>query len=95
MKEITQEKLNKYLKITQKALDIAKSSKEEVNTSEARSIFLDMVERYMKDAYYFKQKNDFVNAFAAINYAHGWLDAGARIGIFKVKDSNLFTVDDD
>ena len=36
-----------------------------------------------------------VNAFAALNYAHGWLDSGARIGLFDVKDSRLFTVDDE
>jgi hypothetical protein len=35
-----------------------------------------------------------VNAFAALNYAHGWLDAGARLGLFDVDhDSTLFTVD--
>ena len=37
---------------------------------------------------------DIVTAFAALNYAHGWLDAGARIGLFDVgHDSELFTVD--
>jgi len=31
-----------------------------------------------------------------LNYAHGWLDAGARLGIFDVKgDSRLFTVDEE
>jgi hypothetical protein len=35
-----------------------------------------------------------VTAFAALNYAHGWLDAGARLGLFDVgKDNVLFTVD--
>jgi len=45
-----------------------------------------------KDAKYFEDKGDIVSAFAALNYAHGWLDAGARIGVFIVKDSRLFTV---
>ena len=40
-----------------------------------------------------KKKGNIVNAFAALNYAHGWLDAGARLGIFDVHDSKLFTVD--
>jgi hypothetical protein len=53
-----------------------------------------MIERYVSDAKHFFEKDDFVNAFAALNYAHGWLDAGARIGIFDVHDSRLFTVDD-
>ena len=57
--------------------------------------FLDMASRYVKDAEYFlTEKKDAVLAFAALNYAHGWLDAGARIRLFKVKDSRLFTVDD-
>ena len=56
--------------------------------------FLDMAQRYYSDAGYFYKKNDYVLAFAALNYAHGWLDAGARIRLFKVNDSRLFTVDD-
>ena len=39
---------------------------------------------------YFKKKDDMVNAFAALNYAHGWLDAGVKLGIFDVRDSKLF-----
>jgi hypothetical protein len=55
---------------------------------------LDMAERYYSDAQHFRKKGDIVTAFAALNYAHGWLDCGARLGLFKVKDSRLFTVDD-
>ena len=54
---------------------------------------LDMIERYIKDAGHFYKKGDIVNAFAALSYAHGWLDAGARIGLWDVHDSKLFTVD--
>ena len=44
----------------------------------------------------FAKKGDLVTAFAALNYAHGWLDAGARLGFFDVgKDNVLFTVDPD
>jgi len=52
-----------------------------------------MASRYYSDAGHFRDKEDWVLAFAALNYAHGWLDAGARIGLFQVKDSRLFTVD--
>jgi len=56
---------------------------------------LDMAQRYHDDAKYFlAEKNDAVLAFAALNYAHGWLDAGARLELFLVTDSRLFTVDD-
>jgi hypothetical protein len=91
MDRITKEKLEKYYKITREAIEKAKSSKSKFN-EEIRKDFLNMIESYYKDAHYFEGKNDLVNAFAALNYAHGWLDAGARIGIFLVKDSRLFTV---
>ena len=39
-----------------------------------------------------KEKADLVNAFAALNYAHGWLDAGVRLDIFETDDNKLFTV---
>ena len=57
--------------------------------------FLDMAQRYHDDAHHFRKQGEIVTAFAALNYAHGWLDAGARIGLFKVNDSTLFTVDDE
>lgn len=90
--EITKEKLDKYLDVTKRGLSLAKASKCRV-LEHARKDFIDMVERYLSDAEHFMGKGDFVNAFAAINYAHGWLDAGARLGMFDVHDSDLFTVD--
>jgi len=51
-----------------------------------------MVENYIKDAHYFYNKKDFVNSFAALNYAHGWIDSGVRLEIFDVKDNKLFTI---
>lgn len=95
MDKVTPEKLEKYFKITREALEKAKNSPENLNINDkTRADFIDMVERYLKDAEHFKQKGEIVTAFAALNYAHGWLDAGARIGIFDVHDSRLFTVDD-
>lgn len=96
MDKITLEKLEKYFNVTKKALELAKNNKSKkfsVNAEDAFDDFIDMVSRYMEDAKYFQKNNDIVNAFAALNYAHGWLDAGARIGIFNVKDNKLFTVD--
>jgi len=91
MKEITIEKLEKYFDVTSRAL-------EKVSIIEAHkeqgSDFLDMAKRYVSDAGWFKEKGDYVNAFAALNYAHGWLDAGARAKFFDVDGDNvLFTVD--
>ena len=94
MDKITNKKLDKYFEITKKALEKAKEAKENLDISDARKDFIDTVERYVSDAGHFRSKGDMINAFAALNYAHGWLDAGARIGLFDVKDSNLFSVDD-
>ncbi len=92
---VTREKLEKYFKITEEALKKAKSAPKDKNMLSHAEDFLDMIQRYFDDAKHFEKKGDLVTAFAALNYAHGWLDAGARIGLFKVKDSRLFTVDDD
>ncbi len=92
---VTLEKLNKYFAITSEALDMAKLAFDPARVDSAADFF-DMASRYFSDARFFADtKQDYVLAFAALNYAHGWLDAGARIGLFQVKDSRLFTVDAD
>ncbi len=91
---VTPEKLNKYFSITKEALDKAEKAFDQKRLAEAKDFF-QMASSYYSDAKFFhEKKKDLVLAFAALNYAHGWLDAGARIGLFKVKDSRLFTVDD-
>ncbi len=90
------EKLDKYLDLTKKALDKIKISKEnkiDLTIKEISDDLLDLSKRYYKDALHFKEKGDLLNAFAAVNYAHAFLDAGARIKVFDVKDSKLFMVD--
>ncbi len=94
-KTISEEKLDKYFAITREALDLVrKKGIDEKRKKEAEDA-LDMAQRYYSDAEHFRKKGQHVTAFAALNYAHGWLDAGARLGLFKVKDSRLFTVDDE
>lgn len=92
---ITKEKIEKYLDITAQALAKIKISAPKHSHSHKTALdFLDMATRYHDDAKHFAKKGDYINAFAAVNYAHGWLDAGARIGFFDVDhDSRLFTVD--
>lgn len=87
--KITKQKLEKYSKLTLKALEEVK--KNIVKGKEANEI-ISMVRNYLSDAKYFQEKKDFVNAFAALNYAHGWLDSGVRLGVFKTKNNKLFTV---
>lgn len=89
---ITEKKLQRYFSVTEKALALAKEAFDPSRKEQAADFF-QMAESYFKDARHFLlKKNDAVLAFAALNYAHGWLDAGARIGLFKVNDNTLFTV---
>ncbi len=94
---VTDAKLDAYFAITGEALEKARNACDDSTNERARHAadFLDMAQRYHDDAQHFRAKGDKVLAFAALNYAHGWLDAGARIGLFTVKDSRLFTVDDE
>jgi len=89
--KITKERLKKYFSVTTKALGIIKKSIIKGKEEEAKEI-IEMASNYLSDAGYFKKNKDFVNAFAAINYAHGWIDSGVRLEIFNVKDSKLFTI---
>jgi len=95
MQEITKEKLEKYFKVTEKALKKVKLGiRKDIAWESEYKHFLNMAQCYFKDARYFEEKGDIVNAFAALNYAHGWLDAGAHLGLFDVDgDNKLFTVD--
>jgi len=89
--KISKELLDKYRKITEKAFSIAKSSISKGKDKEAKEI-IEMVECYMSDSKHFEKKGDLINSFGAIYYAHGWLDCGARLKVFDVSDSNLFTI---
>ena len=88
---ITKAKLEKYFKLTSSALEQVKKAIIKGKEKEAVEI-IDMVSNYLSDAKHFEKKGDYVNAFAALNYAHGWLDSGVRLDIFNVKDDKLFTV---
>lgn len=95
--KITKELLEKYFRVTQEALEKAKGrfsgKKGSKRRREAEKIY-DMASRYFSDAGYFYEKGKWVLAYGALNYAHGWLDVGAYLGLFKVKgESRLFTVE--
>ncbi len=91
MDKITKEKVEKYFKLTSTALEKAKKAIIPGKEKHSKEI-IDMVSNYLSDAKHFEEKGDFVNAFAALNYAHGWLDSGVRLDIFETKDDKLFTV---
>lgn len=88
--KISEEKIKKYLKITEEALGVVKIKKDNKIANE----ILDMATRYFNDAQHYFSKGDYITAFAAVNYAHGWLDAGARAGFFEITaKKELFTID--
>jgi len=92
---ITDEKLDKYFDVTGRALEKLKlCSPKKTHLDTIAKDYLNMAQSYYNDAKHFREQKDYINAFAALNYSHGWLDAGARIGIFNVQhDNQLFTVD--
>lgn len=93
-KVITDERLNKYLETTSRALakvKIAPPPRSHMN--KLAEDFFNMAKSYYMDARSFAREGNYVNAYGAVNYAHGWLDAGARLGLFDVgEDDKLFTL---
>lgn len=92
--KIEKEKIVKYLDITKRAILKAKIiAPERSFNKKIADDFMGMVNAYFSDANHFFLNNDYVNAFACVNYAHGWLDAGARLGLFDVSENDkLFTL---
>lgn len=93
---ITKERLAKYFDVTGRAMKKVKFVTEDqpVNFEDAAKDFFNMAECYFNDAKHFEEQGKIVLAYGALNYAHGWLDAGARLGLFDVDHDNvLFTVD--
>lgn len=90
---VSPERVRKYLGITRKALNELKQVTPANSHNEriARD-FLTMASSYFTDAQHFYEKGNLVDSFACINYAHGWLDAGARLGLWDTGGSELFTV---
>ena len=89
--KITKDKLEKYFSVSKKALGKAEKAINKAHKEECAKI-LDMAERYISDAEFFRNKEDYINAFAALNYAHGWIDTGSKLGFFEVDDSSLFVL---
>jgi len=90
-KEISEEKLKRYFKVSETAFSIVKKKIVKGREEDAKEI-IEMVGNYITDAHHFEKEGDWVNAFAALNYAHGWIDSGVRLSVFDVHDDKLFTV---
>jgi uncharacterized protein len=90
--KITKEKLTSYFQISRQALEDIKKNIAKGREKEAKEI-IEMAECYVKDAKFFEDKGDFVNSFASLSYAYGWIDCGARLKVFNVNNRKLFTSD--
>ena len=93
---VTLERINKYLYLTAKAVAkvsiIADEGTEDYGKAED---ILGMVNAYHSDANFFLSEGRGDDAFAAVNYAHGWIDCGVRLGYLDGKgDWQLFTLSD-
>lgn len=83
-----------YLERTGQALEkLRVTAPPRSHLEEVAADFLEMAEAYHSDGWHFFKEGDLVSAFACVSYAHGWLDAGARLGLWDVdEDDRLFTL---
>jgi hypothetical protein len=84
----------KYLALSRKALKLAKISVAKTGSLyKIAEDFQSMARNYISDGEYQLKIGNYDIALASFAYAHAWLDAGARLGIFEVKgNTKLFTL---
>lgn len=89
-----EEKTDRYETLLAEALAEAEiAAQEGTPLYEAAREYEEMAQSYLEDGRHFRSEGDPVNALASFSYGHGWMDAGARIGVFEVPtDGHLFTV---
>ena len=86
--------LEKYLRLTREALArVTPAPPERSFLRGASDDFLTMAKNYLADAEHFRAEEQFDRALAAASYAHGWLDAGVRLGLLDGgNDDQRFTL---
>ena len=86
--------LERYLRLTREALaKVTAAAPERSFLRGASDDFLAMARAYLADAEHFSAAGDRERALAAASYAHGWLDAGVRLGILDGgNDDQRFTL---
>ena len=87
------EKVKRYEDLLNKALKAFEVTPQE--NSHLRKVaddFSNMAGSYYDDGLHFINNGDMVNALVCFSYGHAWLDAGVKLGVFKVSDENLFTI---
>jgi uncharacterized protein len=81
--------LEKYLRLTHEALErVTAATPPRSFLRGASDDFVAMARAYLTDAEHFSAAGDVERALAAASYAHGWLDAGVRLGILDGGDDD-------
>jgi len=85
------EKTDRYERLLAEALEAAEVViPPDTPLRDIATDFESMARSYLDDGRHFLDADDPVNALAAFSYGHAWLDAGARIGLFEVPETELF-----
>ncbi len=80
---------DRYLRLTREALDRVRVTPPRRSfLVGASDDFLSMARAYLSDAEHFAAQGDTDRALAAASYAHGWLDAGVRLGLLDGGDDD-------
>lgn len=87
-------KTRQYERLLAEALGSAEvASPTDTPLGDAGVAILEMARSYLDDGRHFVTNDDYATALAAFSYGHGWLDAGARLGVLRVPtDSDLFSI---
>lgn len=92
---------NDLPEVCRKYLSMADSAVEKIHGYGPKDSFIEtisedymkMIRGYISDAHFFYEKGDYIRCLSAVNYAYGWIDAGARFGILDVQgDHKNFTL---
>ena len=86
--------LERYLRLTREALaTVGPGTPDRSFLRGGSDDLLSMARAYLADAEHFAAVGDRDRALAAVSYAHGWLDAGVRLGLLDGRgDGTRFTL---
>ena len=81
--------LERYLRLTREALErVTAAPPARSFLRGASDDFVAMARAYLADAEHVRDAGDAERALAAASYAHGWLDAGVRLGLLDGGDDD-------
>lgn len=83
------DRLTRYFTLTGKALEKVRPAPPGRSfLRKGADDVLAMARSYYEDAKHFEQEEDLPRALAAVTYAHGWIDAGVRLGLLDGGDDD-------